>query len=104
SGKTGPDMEHRIFAGGARSRIGLASGLRIGSHELKGNLYNETVSFEKEFEREAVRTAGTGGRPRRDIAEDLRGTVDADTVDCRNRDAVIDDPELVGVNQDLALN
>src|SRR5690606_18367614 len=61
------------------------------------------VPFTKEFEREAVRLAETSGRTRREVAEDLGvGLSTLTRWISRNRDAAIDDPELVAANEDMA--
>lgn len=57
----------------------------------------------KEFEREAIRLAETSGRTRREVAEDLGvGLSTLTRWISRNRDAAIDDPELVAANEDMA--
>lgn len=60
------------------------------------------VPFTKEFEREAVRLAETSGRTRREVAENLGvGLSTLRRWISRNRDAAIDDPELVETNEDM---
>lgn len=61
------------------------------------------VPFTKEFEREAVRLAETSGRTRREIAEDLGiGLSTLTRWLSRHRDAVMDDPGLRNVDEDMA--
>lgn len=61
------------------------------------------VAFTKEFEREAVRLAETGGRTRKEVAEDLGICLSTRTRWlARNRDAVTDDPGLRDANEDMS--
>ena len=60
------------------------------------------VPFTKELECETVRLAETSGRTRREVAEDLGiGLSPLTQWISRNRDAAIDDPELVAANEDM---
>ncbi|MEN3397721.1 helix-turn-helix domain-containing protein, partial [Brucella melitensis] len=60
------------------------------------------VPLTKEFEREAVRLAETSGRTQKEIAADLGiGLSTLTRWISRNRDATIDDPELIDANEDM---
>lgn len=61
------------------------------------------IPFTKEFEREAVRLAQTSGRTLREIADDLGiGLSTLTRWLSRHRDAVMDDPVLRNVDEDMA--